>query len=358
MNKRRYEERRENLRRIMAREGFDALLVTHSANRFYLSGFELHDGQCNESSGCLIITANGKDWLCTDSRYEQAACELWDKDRVYIYSGPSALEVGALMRSLKLDRIGFESQTLSWNYVWHLQNGLTLEAADGLVEELRVIKDDEEMALIEESVRLNHDMFSWLPSCLTVGGDEAQISWNLEKYFRDHGATELSFPSIVAKDTHAALPHYSPMDKPARITPNCHVLVDAGARFKHYCSDQTRTFWVGDKPSDRFLKTLDLVRDAQKAAIAQIRAGVAARDVHQAAVDHFAEHGMEKYFTHSLGHGVGLEVHEEPRLSRRSATVLEAGMIVTVEPGLYFPDWGGIRWEYMVAVTEDGCRIL
>ncbi|MCH5276959.1 MAG: aminopeptidase P family protein [Desulfovibrionaceae bacterium] len=352
-----FAERRERLRRLMAREGLDALLVSHPANRYYLSGFELHDGQCNESSGCLLLTRGGQDWLCTDSRYEEAAAGLWERERVFLYQGSPAEDVRALIRDKVSGTTGFEAKILSWDYVRRIEPGLTLREADGLVEELRVIKDDMEIARLERSVRLNHDMLAWLPSILTAGRSEADIAWAMEKYYRENGASENSFPPIVAKDAHAALPHYRP-DKPAVLTPNCHVLVDQGARVDQYCSDQTRTFWVGDKPSDRFLKVLESVREAQRRAIAHIRPGVSGREVHQVAVDFFASRGQEKAFTHSLGHGVGLETHEEPRLSPRSTTKLRPGMIVTVEPGLYYPGWGGARWEYMVLVTEDGCRVL
>ena len=358
MNTEVFAARRENLRRILRREGLNAILVSHAANRFYLSGFELHDGMCSESSGYLIVIADGNDWLCTDSRYEEAAAQLWERERVFIYTGVPALDIGNLLSGLRLGKIGFEGNLLPWQFVQRIQDGLDLKSADGLVEELRVIKDEAELSALAASAKLNHDMMALLPTVLTVGHTEAEIAWGLEKYFRDAGASGLSFASIVAKDWHAALPHYHPEGLSHTLTPNCHVLVDAGARLDFYCSDQTRTFWVGDRPEDRFLKTLDLVREAQKAAMAIIRPGVLGCEVHAAAVKVFADQGLAAHFTHSLGHGVGLEVHEEPRLNSRSQTVLQPGMIITVEPGLYFPDWGGVRWEYMVAVTHDGCRIL
>ena len=205
MDNTRYAARREHLRALMRREGLDALIVSHPANRFYLSGFELHDSQCNESSGCLIIRQNGRDWLCTDSRYEEAAAELWDRDRIFIYRGSAAEEIRTLLRERVSCRIGFESAIVSHNFVTRLEPGLSLEAADGLVEELRVIKDDEEIRLMEKSARLNHQLMEWLPSILTAGNTEAGIAWSIEKFFREHGATENSFSPIVAKDAHAAL---------------------------------------------------------------------------------------------------------------------------------------------------------
>ncbi len=361
MNIARYAARREKLRELMAREGLDALLISHPANRFYLSGFELHDCQCNESSGHLIILRNGKDWLCTDSRYEESAAERWDRERVFIYKGPAAEEIRDLIRSNVSGRIGIESAILSHDFVTRLEPGLSLEAADGLVEELRVIKDEEEIRLMEESARLNHQLMEWLPSILTAGNTEANIAWSIEKFFREHGATESSFSPIVARDAHAALPHYNPFEEaggPTEIIPNCHILVDVGARLGNYCSDQTRTFWVGNQPEKRFLDMLDAVREAQRKAIAAIRPGMIGKEAWEIAMNSFAARGVEKHFTHSLGHGVGLETHEEPRLSPRSEKPLKEGMIVTVEPGLYYPGWGGARWEYMVIVEEDGCRVL
>ena len=353
-----YAARREALRRLMHEEGLAALLVTQPANRFYLSGFELHDCQCNESSGCLIITADGKDWLCTDSRYEEAAAQLWERDRVFIYRASSSEALNSLLKDIcGTASIGFEAEHLSWAYVQKLEPGLSLTAADGLVEKLRMVKDAEEIRLIEASVKLNHELLAWLPSILVPGQDEGRVAWAIEKFYREHGASELSFPSIVAKDANAALPHYAP-EQPAIFTENCMVLVDEGCRLDRYCSDMTRTYWIGDRPDPRFTEMLERVQEAQRRAIAALRPGITGREVHQVAVDYFASCGMAEYFTHSLGHGVGLETHEGPRLSPRATEPLVPGNIVTIEPGLYFPGWGGARWEHMAVITEDGCRVL
>ena len=359
MNKETFAIRRENLRRLMHEEKLDALIVSQSANRFYLSGFELHDCQCNESSGCLIIMKDGKDWLCTDSRYEEAAAQLWDRERVFIYRSSSSEEINGLLKKLcgGTGVIGMEAEHLPWAYVRRLEPGLTLRAADGLVEQLREIKDEEEIRLIAESVALNHRMLEWLPSVLVSGQDEASVAWAIEKYYREHGASELSFPSIVAMNANAALPHYAP-EKPSVFTDECMVLVDEGCRLNRYCSDQTRTYWIGGNPPARFTQMLEHVQEAQRRAIAALRPGVTGREVNQVAVDYFASCGMAEYFTHSLGHGVGLETHEGPRLSRTNAKPLQPGMIVTIEPGLYFPGWGGARWEYIAVITEDGCRVF
>ncbi len=359
MERETFAARRENLRRLMHEKGLSALLVSQSANRFYLSGFELHDCQCNESSGCLIIDSDGRDWLCTDPRYEGTAELLWERARILIYRGASSEELHLLLKKLygSTGTIGIEAEHLAHAFVQRLEPGLTLMPADGLVEKLRAIKDEEEIRLVAASVALNERMLTWLPSALTPGQSEASVAWAIEKFYREHGAEELSFPSIVAVDEHAALPHYAP-EHSTFLREDCHILVDEGCRLNRYCSDQTRTYWIGNTPSPRFSEMLHRVQEAQQKALAALRPGVSGREVHKVAVDYFASCGMERYFTHSLGHGVGLETHEEPRLSPRATEPLQPGMIVTIEPGLYFPGWGGVRWEHMAVITEDGCRVL
>lgn len=357
MNTEIYAQRREKLRERLFQENFDAILVSYSANRFYLSGFELDDGQCNESSGHLLITQKGQDYLFTDSRFYEVAITLWEKDKIIIYNSPIEDTRLFLKEKMGTKTIGIESKIISHSFYEELSIGLNLEAADGIIEDLRIIKDSSEIALIEQSVTLNHEMFAWLPSILKVGTSESQIAYSIEKYFREHGATENSFPPIVAKNTHAACPHHLPQED-TLLTDNCHVLIDVGARKQNYCSDQTRTFWIGDKPEDRFTNMLEQVQEAQKAAIAILRPNLSCKDAHLAAIKSFEKHGVEKAFTHSLGHGVGIEVHEEPRLSIKSKRILKAGMVVTVEPGLYYGDYGGARWEHMVLITEDGHKVL
>lgn len=329
-----YAARRDRLRQLMRARGLDALLVSHAANRFYLSGFELHDVQLNESAGRLVICADGRDWLCTDARYKDAAARLWDEDRILIYGPDAATEIGQLMRRCG-SRLGLEAEIVSLNFARSLGRavgrGAHLQAADGLVEELRVIKDADEIKALERSFALNHAMLRWLEeSQLQPGRSEAELAWAIEKYFRDNGASELAFPSIV----------------------------DVGCRVDGYCSDQTRTFWVGDTPHKEFRETMKLVRDAQQAALDKMRPGLPLHEAYTLARGVFEKAGVEAWFTHGLGHGVGLETHEAPSLGRRGDKVLQEGMVVTVEPGLYYPQWGGIRWEYTVLITADGNRIL
>lgn len=356
MNVQRFEERREKLRRLMRKASLGALLVTLDANRFYLSGFELHDAQINESSGCLIVTADGKDLLCTDPRYEDAAKRLWPGERVVIYRGNGMAGINALLKDLRAGSIGFEARSLSVADFETVGEGLCMERADGMIESLRLFKEPEEIAAMERSCALNHQLMRWVPGVLVPGRSEAAVAWDIEQFFRNHGAEELAFSSIVAVDGNAALPHAEPGETP--LTDGCGVLVDVGCRLDRYCSDQTRSFWVGDRPDPVFASDLALIQEAQKQAIAAIRPGVRCAEVANTARAYLDGKGVGHLFTHGLGHGVGLQTHEAPSLNSTSETVLQPGMVVTVEPGLYRPGQCGVRWEYMVLVTEDGHRVL
>ena len=355
MDTRTYETRREKLRALLRARGLDALLVSHAANRFYLSGFELHDGQCNESSGRLLLTAQGRDWLCTDSRFFDAARRIWDENRIFIYKGDGFAQLGAFIKDRIRGVTGFEAKALCCHGAQRL--GLRLLAADGVAEALRLIKEPEEIAALERSCALNHTLMEHVPSLLSPGCSEAELAWNIERFFREHGATELAFPTIAARGPNAALPHYEPSAR-TLLDEECPVLIDCGARLDRYCSDQTRTFWLGGTPSQEFTHALELVRGAQEAAIRGIRPGMSGAAIYALALAFFERHGVEKAFTHSLGHGIGLETHEGPALNPRNQEPVPSGAVFTVEPGLYYPEWGGVRWEYMLVMEEDGARIL
>lgn len=359
-----FAKRRDKLRKLLEKQRLDCALIANPANRFYLSGFELHDLQLNESSGMLVICADGEDWLATDSRYALAAEALWQKNRIFIYKGSPAKALGPLL-ARKGQLIGLEEKSLSHDFVRQLKESAknpepSFLPCDGLVEQLRIIKEPCEIAALDQSFSINHKMMDWLAKQIEEGGiaDETEktLAWAIERFFREAGASELAFATIAATGSASALPHANPGDAP--IAANAPLLVDAGCRAANYCSDQTRTWWLGKNPAPEFARTMKLVRQAQNRAIEIIRPGVSCADVYKAAYDVFAKAGVENHFTHSLGHGVGLETHEGPSLSPRSAGHLEKNMVVTVEPGLYYPEWGGIRWEYTVIVEENGARIL
>ncbi|MCR4666996.1 MAG: aminopeptidase P family protein [Desulfovibrio sp.] len=352
-----YKTRRDKLKDLLQKNLLDALIISYDVNRYYLSGFELHDTQSNESSGYLIIGSDGNEFLATDPRFEEVATSLFPENSIYIYKGDPIQTLYTLAKKCGV-RIGVETDLASYAFVEALKSNADIDivACNRLVESLRVIKDRQEIEKIEKSFALNHTMLLWLEKELQPGRTEREISWCIEKFFRENGASELAFPSIVAVDKNAAMPHAIPGE--TEIKENSLVLVDVGCRVEGYCSDQTRTFWIGEKPTDRFQEALLLVQEAQKSAIAAMHPGMRMVDIYNKAYDTFEQKGLGNFFTHGLGHGVGLETHEAPAIGRRSDAVLQPGMVVTVEPGLYFKEWGGIRWEHTVLVEEQGVRVL
>ncbi len=351
-----YERRRENVRKVLKDRGHPPLLVNFAANRYYLSGFELHDPQCNETAGWLIINPDGRDILLTDPRYLDAARRVWNEEDIFIYSGRKYDALRDFFKSNGINRLSYDPKSVNIFEHEKLTELCELKPVSGIVEDLRLIKDEDEIRLMEESCALNHKVYELLEPKLQEGMTEYEISWEVEQLFRNNGASELAFPSIVGIGPNAALPHAIPGND--KLKDGDLVLIDMGGRMGDYCSDQTRTFWVGDTPSERFLTVRDQVQEAQMAAINTLRPGLPIQHAYHTAKAVFEKYGVEKYFTHSLGHGIGLETHEMPSVSPIAKGELKPGMIITIEPGLYYPDWGGIRWEYMVLITEDSCRIL
>ncbi len=353
-----YTQRRARLKDRLREKGLPSLLVSHAANRFYLSGFELHDPQCNESSGMLYIPVDGDDFLLTDPRYEEAAAALWPREQTVIYRGNGRDKIREfLVRQSR--RAAVESRAVSMDLAAYFGQELELVPCTGLVEDLRLFKDQDEIEALRRSCSLNHRVMEAAEGLLAPGMTEAEAAWEIERLFRDPatgGASELSFPSIVAVGPNAAKPHAIPGKDV--IGENSPVLVDVGGRLEDYCSDQTRTFWVGDSPAEAFLRTMDLVREALDKAIRAMGPGMPCAQAYRVAWEYFAANKVEARFNHGLGHGVGLETHEAPSLAPHSDVVLAPGMVVTVEPGLYYPEWGGVRWEYMLLVTETGVEIL
>jgi Xaa-Pro aminopeptidase len=226
-----------------------------------------------------------------------------------------------------------------------------------LVEELRMVKDDTEIDAIKSAVAVAEKDFQDFVSHLKKGVRESDAAWDLEKRMRAAGAQAISFPVISAFGKNSALPHAIPGTR--TLTAGEPLLFDWGAKLNGYCSDMTRTVTFG-KPDSRFLKIFSIVYDAQQKAISAIRPGASSKDIDGIARRHIAEKGFKDFFGHSLGHGVGLAVHEPPSISpveERDTTLLE-NMVFTVEPGIYLPDWGGIRLENMVRVTGDGVEVL
>ncbi len=328
--------------------GIDALLVTRLVNVRYLTGFTGSNGQ-------VLVTPGGGTFF-TDSRYEeQSRREVPDLRRVITRTLPPALMEAC--RQEGVSRLGFETAGVSFKTHEELAalQGPELIPMGEVVEVLRWPKDEDEIALVERAQELTDDAFDRLLTKLTEGVTERQASLDLEVAMREAGAERIAFDSIVAFGESAAEPHHRPTDR--RLARGDMVKLDFGCVVDGYHSDMTRTVAFGE-PDPRVREIHEVVRSAQAAGIEAVGPGVTGDAADRAARAVIEQAGYGDRFGHSLGHGVGLEIHEGPGLRAGSKDVLPTGAVVTVEPGVYLPGLGGVRIEDMVVVTEDGCRAL
>ncbi len=344
------------LQLLLARRGLDLFLVGQPENRRYLSGFTALDHGISESSGALLIPRQGRPLLLTDFRYQlQAEREAAGCDLLLYRRGLPAL-LKTLLPKFSARSLAFEPRYCLYSQHLALQRlcqslGVRLVALDGEIERRRQVKQAQELAAIRRSVALNEAVFQAVYPSLRPGQSEIEIALALENAMRIKGAERPSFDTIVAGGPNAALPHAIPSHRP--LATGEPVIIDMGLVLDGYCSDMTRTIVLGT-PDERTVSLFRLVRRAQLAGLAALRAGVSGREVDLAARRVINEAGHGPDFGHGLGHGVGLAVHEAPSLSPRNRKLLKAGMVVTVEPGVYLKGWGGIRLENMAVVTETG----
>ncbi len=355
-----YSKRVKKLQKQLRKKKIDALLVTQPHNRRYLSGYTAMDHNISESSGVLLIPARGKMHLLTDFRYQLQAEHEVTGCKVKLYRRGLTALLRNLLPKLEIETLGFESDYMLHSTHLAMQDafkkaGIKLVPLSGIIEKMRLIKDKTEIELIRKSVALNEEVFLEIYPTITSAQTEIDVALAIEHAMRKKGAEAASFDSIVASGENSALPHAVPTNTP--IANNRPLTIDMGLILNGYCSDMTRTFVPG-KADKKYKKIHRIVREAQLAGMSAIRAGVTGRDVDKVARDIIADAGYGDYFGHSLGHGVGLAVHEGPRVASRAQKKLQAGMIVTVEPGIYIPGWGGIRLENMVLVLEDGFENL
>ena len=334
----------------LAERELDLLLVTDLVNIRYLTGFA-------GSSGLAVVGPDMRRFL-TDFRYvERARSEVSEFD---LEPAPSelraALETGWPEGEL---RLGFEDQSLSVRRHAELRetipDRIELVPAGGLVEAERAVKEPAEVAAIQAAATLVDEVYAWLFEWGIVGRTEREVALAAEQEMRRRGAAGPSFDSIVAAGENGALPHASPRD--VAIAAGTLVTVDLGAELDGYCSDCTRTWATGELPDD-LAALYETVRHAQQTALDAVRPGPTGREIDAVARDIIDAAGHAEHFGHGLGHGVGMEIHEAPRLARTAEAALEAGNVVTVEPGIYVPGRGGARIEDLVVVTDDGRDVL
>lgn len=341
--------RLKKLRELIVEKELSQLLVSNPQNVRYMSGF-------TGSNGTLLVGADDA-ILLTDFRYTvQAAEQAPAYETLDGGSEPRKLLIG---RFADAGRIGFDDADMRVKsraaWLEALPEGIEFVPADGIVEKLRMIKDDNEIDAIARAAMIGDSIYASLAENGLVGRNESEIAWQIEVMARERGASGLSFPSIVAAGSHGALPHAEPRDR--KIEKGELVTLDLGVICHGYCSDCTRTFATGPI-SDSVKAGYELVLAAQLKGLEAITAGVESKAVDAAARDVIEAAGKGELFGHSTGHGVGIEVHELPTLSARSESTLEAGNVVTVEPGVYVPGEFGVRIEDLVVVSDDGPRVL
>jgi len=340
------EARGDRLAALVAERELDRLLVTDLVNVRYLTGFGGTNGAC--------VCGGGERLFFTDFRYtERAEAEVEGWETITVKDD----WLGGIAAHLT-GRTGFEDQQMAVRTLKRLEgklpDGVSLEGAGGAVEKLRRVKDEAELAAIAAASELADEIWRRALEDGLTGRSELEVARAAEARMREQGA-EPSFPVIVAAGPNGALPHAEPGER--RIGRGELVVFDMGAKLDGYCSDGTRTFATGD-PGERGRGVYEVVRAAQEAGLEAVRAGASAEAVDGVARERIAAAGHGEHFGHGLGHGVGLEVHEEPRVSPRSEAVLEAGEVVTVEPGVYLPGELGVRIEDLVVVTAEGHRNL
>jgi Xaa-Pro aminopeptidase len=327
----------------------EAFLVTALPNIRYLSGFT--------GSNAMLLVTNGRALLFTDPRYQTQAPEESDCD-VKIGKGSLTKEVSSWVKPLRLRSIGFEQSRISFAEHEELRETLTnvrLKPISGSIETLRMVKSPDEVATIKASVQLNSAALQQALKHFRPGMSEIDLAAEIEFRMRRLGADGMAFETIVASGVRSAMPHAHPSDHP--ILSDQLLLVDMGAKVAGYASDMTRTHAVG-KVDAKIRRMYRAVLESQLAALDAIRPGVSCTRVDGAARGVLRGFGLDKRFIHSTGHGLGLEIHELPRVGRKDKTRLETGMVITVEPGVYQEGVGGVRIEDTVVVTDRGCEIL
>lgn len=342
-------DRRTRLIATFEEAKIDALLVTSLKNVRYLTGFS--------GSAALLLVEPQRTTIFTDPRYDLQVRQQVDCHVTVSTKPARALETALARR--KIRRLGFEAQHVRFadhaRWKQSLPASLRLTPTTSLVESLRAIKSPPEIDAIRKAVTLNSAAFDAATKHIRLGMSERELAAEIDHQMRLLGADCPAFDTIVAAGPNSALPHAQPGSKP--LEANELLLIDMGAQVEGYASDMTRVLHLG-QPNRRTNRLYRSVLDAQLAAVETVRDGVQAGTVDRAARSRLAAHQLDQFFTHSTGHGLGLDIHEFPRLAKGEKTVLCAGMIVTVEPGVYQAGRGGIRIEDTVLVTGSGCEVL
>ena len=339
----------QRLRQLLAEKEVEALLITNPYNRRYMTGF-------TGSAGIAIVSQDDAVFI-TDFRYTEQAAEQVKDFRIVQHTKTIFEEAGAQLKEMNIQTLGFEKDNLTYGLMelYDSQTDAKLVPVSGLVEQLRIIKTDEELVILQQAADIADKTYEYICTKIRAGVTELEIANEMEFYMRKLGATQSSFDTIVASGVRGALPHGVASNKV--IEEGDMITLDFGALYNGYISDMTRTVAVGE-PSEQMKEIYQIVLDSQLLGVEKIGPNMTGKEADAIVRDYITEKGYGEQFGHSTGHGIGLEVHENPSLSFRSDTVLVPNMCVTVEPGIYVPNVGGVRIEDDLVITEDGNRRL
>lgn len=339
----------QKLRKILQEQNIDGVLITNEYNRRYMTGF-------TGTAGVAIVSQNDAVFI-TDFRYtEQATAQIKDY-RIVQHEVTLLEEIATQVKAMGIKLLGFEKDSVSYGTYELYKNVIQadLVPVSGLIEKIRLIKTEQEINIIKVACEIADHAFTHILDYIKPGKTELDVSNELEFFMRQQGATQSSFDTIVASGLRSALPHGVATNKV--IEKGDFVTLDFGALYNGYISDITRTVAVGE-PSEKLVEMYNTVLTSQLLALEKVGPGLTGIQADAIARDYLTEKGYGEAFGHSLGHGIGLEVHEGPGLSKRSNTVLEPGMAVTIEPGVYVPGVGGVRIEDDILITESGNELL
>lgn len=327
-------------------ENLDTLLISTPENIRYFTKFS--------GSEAILLLTKGKNFLIVDSRYNSQARKECSEFTI-IESKDGIYGASKLFKKMGIKRVGFELKQLTVAQYRELEKagGIELIGLPKRFEMLRSIKDSRELKLLKKSATISSKVFLNVVNHIKIGAKERDVALLLEFHIKKNGAESTPFPFIVASGKRGALPHGVASDK--RIKKGEFVTIDFGAIYQGYCSDETCTLIMG-KPTQRQKRVYQVVKDAHDKAMEKVKPGIKAHEIDSTARGLIKKAGLDRYFRHGTGHGVGLAVHEEPRIAPKQDVITETGMVFTIEPGVYIPGWGGVRIEDMVRVTRQGCE--
>jgi Xaa-Pro aminopeptidase len=351
-------DRVDRLREVAASHGADAAIVSHPANRRYFSGFPGPDLAPDEAGGVLLVTQDEATLFTGPSNLPWAEATVRPLVDARKWERPWPAFLGQQLQRLGVRKVAFEDRAMTvadHSAIVESAGETILIPVGCAIQVIRAIKDDDELDLIAKAARITDQAFIAATSGLKPGITERDLAWRIDLALREHGSDGPVFETIVASGPHAARPHHQPTDREIQVGEP--LVIDMGASVDGYCGDLTRTLVLGEAPAI-FTDRYNTVLAAQQAALAGIRPGLTGGETDSIAREALTASGFGEQFLHWIGHGVGLVVHEGPVLSPDSDDVLQPGHVITVEPGIYFEGWGGIRIEDLCVVRENGLEIL